>query len=474
MSLPSWGRRALLRTAVAGGVAAVLVAAFGFLAERARFGSDVQEARAKVEADVGAQFEALAGRLAIAVQEVVREAPSVPAAVAGDTDAIRALFERIDRAQQSALLSGMALTVYGPIGRPLAWTGRAAPIPPGRLAGPATLYLAPGSGGLRLVRVEPLPAPTPAPVGVVVVAETPLPTVSSSGGPDGVMLDTSVIPVAIFTRPELPDESAGIIVIRAPDGEPLAAVEVPEHAVATARAAWRTRVGGALLAVLAGTLLLLIGPLLDWRRLISRPRLHIALTLTIVGLLLTARAVSWTAVRLADLATPALAPAVVAGAPSWLLLASPIDFVLTACLACALVGVLSSTYEQWRQGRWWTTRVMSDAGAGRMTTFIVGQFIAGVVAGAVIVAYQTLLGQRLSQAPVDIVHFALRPWDPARAALAIGLVMLHAAVLALAVLILRFGMKAATRRRSRTSGIACNSTSRARSSRSIGSRASRI
>ncbi len=439
MSFPSWGRRALVRTVVAGGVAAVLVAALGFLAERARFGSDVTAARAKVEADVRAQFDALAGRLAVAVQELVREAPSVPAAVAGDTDAVRALFDRIDRAQRIAGLGGMALAVYGPVGRPLAWVGRAAPIPPARLNGPSALYLAPGPAGLRLVRVEPVAASTTAPGGVI-VAETPLPTVTTGGGSDGLMLDTSVIPVPIFARVGLPDESASVIVIPAPGGDPLAAVVVPDGDVASARTRWRTRVGGALLVVVAVTLLLLIGPLLDWRRLIGRPRLHIALTVTVVGLLVTARAVLWAAIRLFDLAAPTLAPPTSTGSSWWLLLASPIDFLFTACLACALVAVVSSTYDQWRHGRWWSTRVLSEASSGRMSAFLVAQLAAGAIAGALIVVYQKFLGERLSQAPVDIVHFALGPWDPHRIAVAIGLVMLHAAVLALAVVILRFGI----------------------------------
>ncbi len=91
----------MLRTIVAGGVAAILVAALGFLAERVRFGSDLREARAKVEVDVREQFEALAGRLAVAVHEINREAAALPDAAAGDSDAIRRLFEGIGRAERA-------------------------------------------------------------------------------------------------------------------------------------------------------------------------------------------------------------------------------------------------------------------------------------------------------------------------------------------------------------------------------------
>ncbi len=440
MTLPSWGRRALVRTVVAGGVAGVLVAALGLLAERARFGSDVTAARAKVEGDVRAQFDALAGQLAAAVQEVAREAPSLPAAVTGDPDAIRALFDRINSAQRVARLPGLAVTVYGPAGRPIAWMGRAAPIPPARLNGPSALYLAPGGAGPRLVRVEPIAAAPPTSPGGSIVAETPLPTVPTSAGGDAVLLDTSVIPVSIFARVGLPDESDSVIVIPAPDGEPLAAVVVPEPDVAAARAMWRSRVGGAVLAVVAVTLLLLIGPLLDWRRLVGRPRLHVALTVTVVALLIAARTVSWVAVRRFDLASPALADPGSTGRFWWLLLASPLDFLLTACLACGLVAVASSTYDQWRHGRWWSARVLSEARSERMTAFLLAQLAAGAAAGALIVVYQRFLAEQLSQAPVDIVHFALGPWDPHRIAVSVGLVMLHAAVLALAVLILRFGI----------------------------------
>lgn len=442
MTFPSRGRRVMRRTIIAGGVAAVLVAAVGFLAERTRFGSGVQESRARVEADVRQQFDALAGRLAVAVQEVVRESYALPDAVAGDSDAIRTLFEGIARAEDAAELRGMALTVYGPAGRPLAWTGRAAPLPAGRLAGPAALFLVPSPIGLRLVRVEPITSEV-APPGGVIVVETSLPTVPADGAADGLMLDTSVVPVAIRPRYEgVPDPSAGTIIIEAPGGDVLAAVDVPAETVEAARGAFRARVAGALLAVVAITLLLLIGPLLDWRRLVNRPGLHTNLTLAVLALLIAARVVLWYAVRWADLAHPPLVPDDGTADLSWVLLASPVDFLFTAFLASAVVGVLSSTYEQWRQGRWLPTQVLANPGSARVAVFVGSQLLAGALAGIILIGHQGFLGRQLSQAPMDIVHFALSPWDADRFAVDVGLVMLHAAVLWLAVLVLRAGVAA--------------------------------
>lgn len=440
MTFPTRGRRVVLRTIVTGAVAGLLVAGLGFLAERSRFGSDLTDARAKVETDVRAQFEALASRLAVAVQEIASDQAALPAAIAGDTDAIRTLFDAIGRAERAATLREMALTVYAEDGRPLAWTGRAASLPAGRLTGPSALFLVPSSIGLRLVRIEPVSAPATPPGGVIVV-ETSLPTVNSGTVADGLMLDTSVVPVRIRPRYEgVPDLSAGLIVVRAPGGDVLAAAEVPDETVAAARSAFRSRVAGTLLAVGAVTLLLLIGPLLDWRRLVARPRLHTLLTLSVLALLVGARAVLWAAVRWADLAHPSLVPASAGSDLSWLLLASPLDFVLTAFLASAVVAVFTSTYEQWRQGRWLPTQLLSDAGAGRLAMFAVTQVLAGATAGMLLIGHEAFLGRQLSQAPMDLVHFALTPWNADRIAVDVGLVLLHAAVLWLAVLVLRAGV----------------------------------
>src|SRR5690606_1664197 len=74
--------------------------------------------------------------------------------------------------------------------------------------------------------------------------------------------------------------------------------------------------------------------------------------------------------------------------------------------------------------------------------FVLTQLAAGALAGGVLVAYEGFLGRRLPETPFDVVHFALSPWDPDRVAVQAGLIMLHAAVLGLAVFLLRLGAAA--------------------------------
>ena len=61
----------------------------------------------------------------------------------------------------------------------------------------------------------------------------------------------------------LPDE----FLVRTGTGEPLAAMSVPDDALAGVRTAFRSRARALMLGVVVVVLLLATGPLLDWRRL---------------------------------------------------------------------------------------------------------------------------------------------------------------------------------------------------------------
>ena len=119
--------------------------------------------------------------------------------------------------------------------------------------------------------------------------------------------------------------------------------------LAAARVAWRRAMLAAEGGVVCAVLLLLSGPLLDWRRLLRTIGGHLALTVAILGVLLAARGVAWWAVRLAGLDSPALAAPDEAGW-WWVALASPLDFVLTIAGAAAVVALAASSFEQWRRG----------------------------------------------------------------------------------------------------------------------------
>ena len=438
MQVPQFVRRAAARVILGGGICALAVAVGGTIIERSRFGADLADTRQRIEADVRAQFARLNGELET-VTARLRSDPGVVGVVAArDTAATRQLFDRLAAATVNA--PNLAITIYGQEARPIAWTGRpATDLPIVRIVGPDALFLAPSPLGVRLTRVVPLNDPkTPERRVATLVAEAPLPrTTGSAQAGDGLIVETSVVPVPLRAGFEgAADAPANAIVVRTANGEPLAAVDVPEADIDHARAQWRTRVLAAVAAVACLMLLLLCGPLLDWRRMVLTVRGHVALTIVVVGLLIVARVVAWFAIRLAGLDSPILLSRQLAG-PYWIALASPLDFTLTTCLFGALVAVGAASFEQWRQSRRLRVRVVPDAGPAATTLFLVAHLAAGALVGLLLFGYEDFVRSRLALVPFDIVHFALHPWEPSRLAVVIGLLVLHATLGALAVLIFR-------------------------------------
>jgi hypothetical protein len=129
-TVPRDVRRSGWRVLAWGLAALLLVAAGGLLGERIRYGDDMSAARDHIAADAQRQFSSLAARLG-AVVEQVRADPLLPITVASrDTAAIRELFGRLATVETGLGLSGDALTVYTPQGRPVAWSGRPGQFPP--------------------------------------------------------------------------------------------------------------------------------------------------------------------------------------------------------------------------------------------------------------------------------------------------------------------------------------------------------
>ena len=244
MSGPQVLRRAAIRVMVGGGVCALLVAIGGVMVERYRFGPDLAATRQRIEADVRAQFGRLNTELDTVTAGLRNDADIVSAVAARDTAATRQLFDRLAAATQ--LTPNLAVTIYGPEARPIAWTGRpATDLPIVRIVGPDALFLAPSPLGVRLTRVVPLndPASPKSRVATLVAEAPPLRTNGPAQSGQGLIVETSVVPVPLRAGFEgAADAPADAIVIRTPAGEPLAAIDVPEADVEHARAAWRTRV----------------------------------------------------------------------------------------------------------------------------------------------------------------------------------------------------------------------------------------
>jgi signal transduction histidine kinase len=293
---------------------------------------------------------------------------------------------------------------------------------------------------LRLTRVTAVVDPAAVDRRVAtLVAETPLPRAGETASGTDVSIPTSVVPVRLRLTFDADAPSADDIVIRDPRGQPLARVDVPGENINEARVAWRMAALGAELLVVGGVLLLLTGPLLDWRRLSASIPRHLWLTALIVALLALARAIAWAAVRLSGTAGPPLVLPQSAG-PLILVLATPADFLFSTLVFGALVALAASSFEQWRHSRRGRVRVLPDSGPGETLAFVAAQIAAGAAAGALMVGYAEFLRTRLTLIPIDILHFSLHPFDLPRLAVAMGLVVLHAALLALIVLLFRIAM----------------------------------
>lgn len=438
MTFPTFVTRAAVRILLGGVVAAAALAVGALVVERTELGGDLEASRARLRAEVEGEFAVLTTRLDAALRAITIDVDTIRRADAGDTAATRQLFEQVAAAGAGG--ENVAVTIYGATNDPLAWLGRSEDIAPARLIGPASTFLAQTTQGLQLVRVQPVvnAADNGRRIGAIVV-EAPLPR-STSGRltGSGFSLETSIVPVALRLQFEGATEAApNTVVIRSAANEPLAAVIIADADLIAARQKIRDQLLAAELTLAAILLLLFTGSLLDWRRFTRSAPVATAITLGIALLLIAARGLLWIALRKAGLAGVSLVPA-----STWTLianvaLASPIDFFLNALLVAALVVLAGSSFRLWRSAHRPGLGAVAVEGLPMIALFVFVQIVAGVVVAAIIVGYERFLRTELSQAPVDIVRYALDRLDPVRLPVIVGLVALNAAVVGLSVVIFR-------------------------------------
>ena len=407
--------------------------------ERTQLGADLAASRARLQAEVSGQFIALGNQLVLAVRAVTLDADTVRLAEQGDAAATRRLF---DQAAEGARLSQgtAAVTIYGSRNQPVAWVGRSGDVPDARLVGPASLFIAQSPQGLQLVRVQPVvdPADPGRHIGAV-VAETPL---SRDGrapmaGAD-FAIDTSIVPVSLRLQFEgAADAGPGAFVIRDPDGEPLAAVQISDADLTASRQRIHDRRAAAEVALAALLLLLFAAPLLDWRRVTRSMAAAASLTMAIAIILVAVRALLWIATRRVGLAEPSLVPAAPWSPAAALLMASPMDFLLTGLTALGLAALAAVAFTQWRLAHRPGLGVVVVDRPALGTGFLVVQAVAGGAVVALLITYAAFLRSHVAHAAVDILRFAIEPGDWVRLLVAVGLLALNAAVIGLAVLILR-------------------------------------
>jgi len=156
MAVPVLVARTLRRLLLIGAAIVALTWVAGLALESARFGTDLDSARARLENEVAAQFVALGAQLERAVRAVTVDPQTLHLAEQKDNGATRLLFDRVAAAAVAAGPDEVAITIYSSTNTPLAWNRGSVDVPAARLAGPASLFLGPSARGLQLVRIEPL------------------------------------------------------------------------------------------------------------------------------------------------------------------------------------------------------------------------------------------------------------------------------------------------------------------------------
>ena len=421
-------------------VGGFLLSAMAFLMGRGleawRLGGSEQAAFERVEREVRARFDEMSASLrAMGVSLAADDDLIEPLrqSVTGDQDAGRSLFEIVRAAVDDERPADLAVTVYGPNATARAWSGRPSEIPRERILGGSALFVAPGPLGPRLIHLEPVVdnrgpamAGLPRRLGSV-AAERALSPAPSVGDPavDTLLLPTSIAPVSLRTAADgvaaTPPFSFRLL---APTGEPLLEASVARSDLEQTREGWRRSVLGTTLAVLALTVLLMAGPLLDWRARARSRHDYLQALGALVAVLLLARVLFWLAFPPSTSTT--FGP----------VLRSPVDFLLTGLLLVALATLAVHAIGRWLLASRRARRAHDrDTRATRL--FVLHQLVAGVLVAFVLVAYeQFLLADTVERSTVDVLHLALQPWNSARLASIIGLLFFHTATVWVSVAIL--------------------------------------
>lgn len=437
--------RALRRRAAAGAVAALVLLVGGRLFARAVFGGDHAAARARVEADVRSAFDQMERRLE-ALAARLADPQLVRLASDGDVGAMRRLFAAAADAVASDAAADAAVTVYDADGLPLAWAGRPSELPLDRLLGGEAWFFARGALTLRLVHVRPVVGDDGIRLGSVAAERglgaaalrTEGAAASLQGPPvDTFQFPTRLAPVAIRLPVDgaADDTGEATFDIASPTGTPLLTASVADAALDATRARWERTARSLALVALAIALVVMTGPVLGWRSRTAARADYAAATLLVAAIVLAARFIlrlaspaDWSDARVFSASTyvsPLLRP----------LLTSPFDFLLTAMTAGALVALVLYAVEQWRVAMHAVRRGVE--GGGARARYLAMQLAAGAGLAIVLQGHDALLRDTIANTALDLLHFSLSPWDEARVALQVGLVIAHAAAVALSVAIIR-------------------------------------
>ncbi len=438
----SWPRAAAqaARLGLIGLGAALVVALAGTAIERSRLGTTPQEGRGRVAADLRAHVATLVMSVRASSAQIAGDA-RLPRALSGDQVAVRDVFGAADATLAASGDPDGAITIYGPTGTPVAWSGRPSELPSERVTGPDAIFTHQSSAGLRLVLVRPVADPANASrrIGSVAAERVIAPSqgIRTPVG-EGYAFDTPVVPVSLRPAIEVSEGSFSPerVDVAAPGGPLLLVSFVSDADIEAAHTDAREFTGAGVVVVIVVTFLLMTGPLLDLRTRAGRARTYVLATTGVAVLVAAARLAvhaahteRWGDTLLLARATRGL---------SGLVAGSPLDVLLTSLAALAYALLLAGGAEAWRRHARHHGTIPFTSRPGR---FALEQLAAGAAVGALLALHARFLSRLVLGSPLDLLRFSFHPWNPARVALDSGIVAWQAALLVTCVAVLRFVLR---------------------------------
>jgi signal transduction histidine kinase len=409
----------ILRIVRAGVVAALVAGVGGYALERIRLGASDRSAVEGVQAEIRDRFDHSAGSLGAIAARVAGD-PEAAVNAPRDPAGIRHLFDLAADALPADLAPRTGVTIYDTAAAPLAWAGRVSDLPKERVLGPAALIITPGTLGPRLIRVQPVAGDGGR--GSTVVAEQSLGmTEAAPGLVDTFVMQTSTVPVTLRlgTAAAPAPSSPYRFTVSARDGAFLLEAEVSPADVSTARARWRSIVRASVLGIIALTLLLSLGPVIDMRRRTSETSRFITLTAVLIVIVVTVRVIAYFA----------LTPIATSSVPT------PFDLFLTTVTMASVVWLVLDLIERRRSTKPRAPLMRPTPRA--MATVAAAYGAAGLLTCWLLSAYEGLLRRVVADTTLDLLHFSLHPLSFGRIAIEFAVVLLHASVIWGAVAMLR-------------------------------------
>ena len=405
----------------------ITVQAGGRLAELWWMGDSDEAAFLRVERDVTTNFAEMASSLELLASHLATR-PEVIEGIGGNAAALPQLFDVTRTAPATLGVQGVALTVYDSSAAARAWTGRPSEIPPERILGERTFFVAPGSLGLRLVYIEPVVEPDSvagdlrrigsiAAERVLSPARGVIDTTSDAFG-----LASPIAGVALRAHYESGDTEPGprSFELRSPPDERLLEATVSDIDLRRARANWRNVVWTWTLAWLA--FVVVVSTMPDLRRVLRGATVSASLGLAarVAGGLGAASLL----LRVASTPGPTRGSFFLPDVYSSLrfpgLLRSPADLVIWAVVGVGLVLVAAALLERLRVA---SRGVRAAPSAAQGIRFVVTHGAGGIALAAILVGLHTMTDDAVASASVDLLHTSLSPWDPGRIGVLGGLML---------------------------------------------------